>query len=180
MSREMLISDRPKWSCKIMNFEKDWEVRRKVDPNFRGWVNVYSTKHKDIARIISPYEVKDKYVLENEITEENFKYVDSGYSAKGKVVARYYCDDIYVFDIQDPRTWEDSEFAELIMKHVGMTLEELHAYTGDKKFYAMHITKLEVFDTPKNLCDFWNTKKGVFCQPITRAPQSYCFVLGEE
>lgn len=43
-----------------------------------------------------------------------------------------------------------------------------------------HITKLQVFDTPKNLCDFWNTKKGVFCQPITRAPQSYCFVEVEE
>ena len=53
MSREMLISDRPKWSCKIVNFEKDWEVRIKVDPNFRGWVNVYSTKHKTSQELLA-------------------------------------------------------------------------------------------------------------------------------
>jgi len=176
MKKEMLISDRPKWSCKIMNFEKDWEVRRKVDPNFRGWVNVYCTLKG--GRLLELLDCEQRYKLERECDEEDL--CASCDILNGKVVARYYCDDIYVFDIQDPRTWEDSEFAETIMKHVGMTLEELHAYVGDKKFYAMHITKLQVFDTPKNLCDFWNTKKGVFCQPITRAPQSYCFVLGEE
>lgn len=45
--------------------------------------------------------------------------------------------------------------------------------------YVWHIDNLEIFDEPKYLCDFWNTKKGVFCCPLTKAPQSWCYVKGE-
>lgn len=175
----MLISDRPKWTGKILNLEKDIEARKKVDTSFRGWVYIYCTLNG--GRLLELLDCEQHCKLEKECDEEDL--CSSCDILNGKVVARYYCDDIYTYDIQDPRTWEDKEFGEYVIKHIGMTLEELHAYAGDKVFYGMHITNLEIFDKPKLLSEFWSNGKKIeghsgtyqYTQ-LTKAPQSYCFI----
>ena len=59
-------------------------------------------------------------------------------------------------------------------KQIAMTLDELKKYIGTdkpcKEFYGWHISKLVIYDKPKELSDFYCRKL------LTLPPQSWCYV----
>lgn len=173
MSKSILLSIKPQWLAKILNGEKTIEVRKKFPKDYIGWVYLYCSKNG--GTLCPSYKpdntmryvvIKDKY--DDVITNEH-------------IVARFWCDKVEEIT---PYIWTP-KLEQEILKGSCLTENELFEYISknngehDNPFFAIHISKLEIFDEPKYLCDFWNTKKGVFCCPLTKAPQNYCYIEGE-
>lgn len=82
------------------------------------------------------------------------------------------------------------------LKRSCLTFNEVRKYIGetffDKPFYGWHISDLKIYDKPKELSEFkhwvnnkdydgWNEQrtkiiKGFVLRPLTRPPQSWCYV----
>ena len=175
--KSILISTRPQWVAKILNGEKTIEVRKRFPTNYVGWVYIYCTKDKKYANLIN-----------------------RGGFLTGMVVARFWCDKVeeIVYSEEDCE-WKTKSlcFEELLNK--SLTHDYLLEYLGDNGGYAIHITKLEIFDKPKNIsefehlvkytcntCPYFTISNGIvgntmysICEelkPLTCAPQSYCYI----
>lgn len=88
----------------------------------------------------------------------------------GHIMGEFVCD--YILDIRPPYGG----------KTEGTCLEakELYTYAGAKPLlYGWHITKLKIYDKPKELSEFRRlekTKEWAKPQRLTRPPQSWCYV----
>jgi predicted transcriptional regulator len=174
--KAVLMSIRPKWVAKILNGEKTIEVRKCFTASYRGWVYIYCTKDKKYANLIN-----------------------RGGFLTGMVVARFYCDNVdnYVYGrkwswkLGEPM-WDADSFYERILKDACLTNDELRNYVEDVSFSAIHISKLEIFDKPKELSEFHPYCKDEKCEyrsnhcsicyrpPLTKAPQSHRFIEVDE
>ena len=149
--KSILISIKPKWVAKILNGEKTIEIRKTM-PKCDLPIDVYIYCTKEKSDHLLRLSGKNSYMV------------------KGVVVAKFTLNKItptYHF------------YEEEICSLSGLSDDELFNYLGHGDGYAWHIDNLVIFNEPKYLCDFWNTKKGVFCCPLTKAPQSWCYVEGE-
>lgn len=184
--KSILLSIKPEWLAKILNGEKTIEVRKLFPKDYVGWVYVYCSKsgddlHRNCADIwwLEDKEFKRKRKKLGQVAAEIFN---------GTVVARFWCDRVlpiikvvercglYYYTCQTERFYYNPD--KLTFQSC-LNTDQIRDYLGDKNGYAIHFSKLEIFDEPKYLCDFWNTKKGVFCCPLTKAPQNYCYIEGE-
>lgn len=189
-NKAILMSIKPKYVAKILNGDKTIEVRKKFPKYYVGWVYVYCTKD-----------------TKNCLFNKNFN---------GKVVARFWCDKVY--DIEVEENDSNGNYSDTYIYCDIQDLEEQscldfddiieYLWNYDKwggKGYAIHISKLEVFDKPKELREFRHTCKaeyrGYNCwQPcskeckncvcnqlddegysqcfsrLKKAPQSWCYV----
>jgi predicted transcriptional regulator len=118
---------------------------------------------------------------------EEFEWEDD--ELNGKVVARFWCDKVEEIDKDnlDGEYWKEIEYWK---DEACLTYEELRSYLKGKKGYAIHITKLEIFNKPKDISEFkkidyieepcgekwekWIKHECLY--PLTRAPQSWCYV----
>ena len=174
MNKAILISIKPKWVKEILNGNKTIEIRKKFPKDYVGWVYIYCTKDKKYANLIN-----------------------RGGFLTGMVVARFWCDkvDDYVYGHkwsweQGSPMWGVDYSYEKILKDTCLTDEELRAYVDDLCFSAIHITKLEIFDKPKGLYNFYKpiitSIDGVYGRPqhqkikgfipLEKAPQSWCYI----
>lgn len=175
----ILMSIRPKWVAKILNGIKTKEIRKLFPKNFRGWVYIYCTKDKkdflvnaDLIR--PPFPHPRTYML---------GYKD--YSLNGKVVARFWCDNVTEY-INGGQWHDDDTFGnyddyikDSILEQSCLTEEELFAYCEDLAFSAINISQLEVFDKPLDLDCFIRKDKDGFAHTIKRSPQSWCYIHGQ-
>lgn len=177
--KSILLSIRSEWVCKILNGEKTIEVRKKFPKDYVGWVYIYCTKDRKHADLIN-----------------------RGGFLTGMVVARFYCD--RVEEITCRKCWGEWEsytetlgFSEISQASCLKNREIVH-YLKGKNGYAIHISKLEVFDKPKELSEFYkpckykNIKCKDYClkhkqygvcevaEDITKPPQNYCYVEEKE
>ena len=171
MAKSILMSIQPQWVAKILNGEKTIEVRKKFPKDYVGWVYIYCTKGKDYL-----YEIEDEdtngfsYKLHKECNVEEWEAATE--TLNGKVVARFWCN-----KVEEMWQGEDggSFFTDTIKKPYKVSElacisdDDIEIYFDGKNGYAIHISKVEVFDKPKELKEFG----------ITKAPQSYMFVEGE-
>jgi len=177
--KAILMSIRPEWVAKILNGIKTLEIRKKFPKDYVGWVYIYCTKGKPLVKCSDgKWYVKDK----------DFKYdMTFSYSAgfNGKVVARFWCDKVEEIE---PSTTDN------FVKDSCLTIQELENYLWSNILfgYAIHITKLEIFDKPKELSEFKRYINDSDCKkcaygsrcplypcdkiPLTRAPQSWCYI----
>lgn len=220
--KSILLSIRPEWVAKILNGEKTIEIRKKFPKDYVGWVYIYCTKSTHIVRHIrfKSYAEMLSYELGeiDTITTEELN---------GKVVARFWCDkveDIYAefadsdyYDLPISSLYfttdycenEHEDIAELSCLYYDDLCEYLNKgkELGDededwrKKFgYAIHISKLEVFDRPRELREFnsangftpckkclwsddcWAEEGyiGNHCNSLYKAPQNYCYIESEK
>lgn len=132
------------------------------------WVEI----RKSMPKCELPIDVYIYCTKANHIGFLSKKYV-------GKVVAKFTLtkvDQFYYFE-------------ESLYEKACLTYEELIGYLGDKIGYAWHIDNLERFKEPKDLKQFYvfshsvngvgmNGKDKTFdvLKPITKAPQSYCYI----
>ena len=133
------MSIRPEWVAKILNGEKTIEIRKRFPIDYVGWVYIYCTKGK--PNIAKSNETKTGLLDLN-----------------GKVVARFWCDKVEEICPRDylSMSWHRTE----TLKH-SQLLEKSCLTTTEIKDYlkgngtAIHITKLEIFDRPKEISEFY-------------------------
>lgn len=195
--KSILLSINPYWVAKILKNEKTIEVRKTMPKcELPIDVYIYCTKEEPYIKFFDNklYRMSDTTGRRKDELKEDNSYLN------GKVVAKFTLKEIYTYNIQDENTWLDRGFDEVVRKQMGLTLNELHIYTGDNIFYGWKIDDLEIYDEPKEVSMFknycknlwlsnkcWNCKhlfiprspmaKEECLRPrITKAPQSWCYV----
>ena len=206
MSKQaILMSIRPQYVAKILNGEKTIEVRKKFPKDYVGWVYIYCTKGgENLTKLVHiGYEILNNFELKN--ATELGDVLDV---LNGKVVAKFWCDKveeiecISVGDSDYGSLYADTEYCTETLSEKELTQKscvlpnEIFEYLDedfDKVGYAIHISKLEVFEKPKELEDFkhwvevW-VYSGMDCPPyvddelrsLYKAPQNWCYIYEEE
>lgn len=181
MSKSVLPSIKPKYCELIASGKKTVEVRKtkpKLDTPFKCYI--YCTKDKDIL-----FWKGKRYAYADDRSHNLFDVCGNG-----KVIGEFVCNSIYPISItySDPNnTMALREFP-----FTCLTDKEIMDYLGNgKKGYGFHISDLVIYDKPKKitkfykpcgehdcfLCDYWIDEEQVCAQPpITRPPQSWCYV----
>lgn len=186
--KEVLISIKPQWVAKILNGEKTIEIRKRFPKDYKGWVYIYHTKAKNPNEWLIPAGAKR--------TKEN--------DCSGKVVARFWCDNVEEFEfckfskykdnleLYNECVRKDNELCKKACISCVQMIQYLDTKAIGKDMFgkAIHISQLEIFDTPKELNEFATTKQQLVyieqIQPIfqnislTKAPQSRQYIEVEE
>ena len=128
--KAVLISIRPKWCEKIISGEKTIEVRKtrpKLNPPFQCYI--YQT-------------------------------------GQGGVIGEFVCDDIFERIVQVGTSCETPKYClcdwnmdctplDRILSDACLTLDELEKYLDGGVGYGWHISNLKIYDTPRELSEFW-------------------------
>ena len=129
--KSVLISIQPKWCELIANGKKTIEVR------------------KTRPRIETPFKVYIYCTYGNE--KENYCV-----GKRGKVIGEFVCDRIY--EIKNLGSsfmiGNDIALTNRIARDSCLEFPDLRAYLRDKNGYAWHISKLKIYDKPKELGEF--------------------------
>ena len=193
MSKAIILSIRPKWVEKIANGEKTIEVRKtrpKMNTPFKCYI----------------YCTLPKYPHEDFIATD---YPRPQFYGGGKVIGEFTCDLIYELETRSPGgsyyvKEEDQPTTNDVARQSCLTLKDMHEYLQAGKGYGWHISKLEIYDTPKPLSEFCFPPE-LYCEkglcgtcpydqspneygeysfdcewkkPVTCPPQSWCYVEG--
>jgi len=175
MGNAVLISIRPEWVEKIARGEKTVEVRKtrpKLDTPFKCYI--YCTQGNDARRLRGSW---------------------------GKVIGEFICDRVETIKAAtEPYGIYDVD--DYFVAQTRLVDGALWDYGKGATLYGWHISKLEIYDQPKELNEFWlppelycekercggcpydqvadvNGEYSFDCEwkrPLTRPPQSWCYV----
>ena len=173
--KAILMSIQPKWCELIASGKKTLEVR-KTKPKLETPFKVYI------------YETQGR--TETPFIDEEGHYIFKG---RGQVIGEFVCDKIVQF--------ENSLYDEALQETVARSyvpMYDLLVYIGKQDYgYGWHISDLVIYDKPRELSEFtrvcdgncqscqyaiWQTNGWAYepyivdCKPITRPPQSWCYV----
>ncbi len=205
--RAVLISIRPKWVEKITRGEKTLEVRKtrpKLKTPFKCYI--YCTEAK--KRLVTILKDGDENYGEIYHGKPVFIKVEDGsvcdmWEKRQKIVGEFVCDriDRILWDGEYGMSYDCSD-DEVVA--ACLTREELDAYGKGKPLYGWNITELKIYSNPKELSEFCFPPE-LYCEkglcgrcpydqspneygeysfdcewkkPITRPPQSWCYVEG--
>lgn len=177
MAKAVLISIRPEWCEKIVRNEKTVEVRKtrpKLETPFK--CHIYCTMDHPYISVSC-----------GELGKLNYRTNTVG-RCNGKVIGEFICDRIYALETRSPGggyyvKGEDQPTTNDVARQSCLTLRDMHEYLQAAKGYGWHISKLEIYDTPKPLSEFKGlrkTKFGYAPVEIKRPPQSWCYVEEED
>ena len=151
--KAVLISIRPEWVEKIANEWKTIEVRKTkpyLDTPFKCYIYCTNTR---------PFLVW-------------------GDAFNGHVVGEFVCDRVETIKAAtEPYGIYDVD--DYFVAQTRLVDGALWDYGKGATLYGWHISKLEIYDTPKPLSEFmglWKTKFGYAPVEIKRPPQSWCYV----
>ena len=194
MAKAVLISIRPKWCEKIIIGEKTIEVRKnrpKLETPFKAYIYC-TTGRPDLNIPISQERLMQDYLNTGSMKSLNCPH------GNGKVIGEFTCDrideydddTIFSFRHEDYTRWNDFG-----LDRACMHPEDFQNYADGKWLYGWHISDLKIYDTPKELTEFYTWKKCKSCSKsgyestaciydencmvpvaITKAPQSWCYV----
>ena len=202
-AKSILMSIKPKWNVLILDGIKKIEVRSKFCykwaieqiEKFGGfWIYDYCTKGKE--KLYSDFTENGlQFIIDNKAYGVNF--------LNGKVVARFWCDKVkeiehYPYEAPEhPRGYQiayDTQTTnwDKLCEMSCLSRDELFDYLGRNNGYAIHISKLEVFDKPREINEFYTRnpytniddmftdeeqlEDGSWIRPIKKAPQSWCYI----
>ena len=193
--KAVLISIQPKWCELIASGKKTIEVRKtrpSIETPFKCYI--YMTATKERCRLwgyITAYQNSNGDIL----------------NGSKKVIGEFVCDGIYNIEPHDDGhgvnqyTFVGADYDDC---KTGLSFEELKEYLGEECGYAWHISDLKIYDNPKELGEFrkpcnhindcctckeaefqydGDELRGLICKreiPLTRPPQSWCYVEEEE
>lgn len=180
--KSILMSIQSKWLVKILNGEKTIELRKRFPSDFRGWVYLYCTKAKPyLIRFFGIHFIT--YSLDAEVKDDMLV-------KNGLVIARVWVDKVDTIIRSGMGYYvegQDRAYTNRLANQSSLTFYDLQERFGDNNSKAIHISKLEIFDKPKELGEFSVERyaempNGVFpCyEPLTKAPQSWQYVEVEE
>ena len=148
MTKALMISIQPQHAVNILNGKKTLELRTCIPKGYVGWVYVYVTKGKPhLMSIYNEWELT-KYKTDMSKSKNVF-------NGNGKVVFRFW------FDEYDDITLNRRLVSSLYLDKLKLSYEQMIDYEKDKDLYAWHIKKLEIFDEPKELSDFYKRIDGL-------------------
>ena len=177
--KKLLISIRPQWVAKIVSGEKTLEIRKTAPKDLPCEVYIYCTKDK--SGMNNGNTIGRVYPMETALKTIR---------GRGKIVAS--------FTLKN--TMEFRPFFHWCIEEKScVSREKALDYLDNKdksasnpkrqgKLFAWAIDDLKIFDEPKELYEFKcskplkysNGKKGKILFPITKAPQSWCYVEVDE
>lgn len=110
----------------------------------------------------------------------------------GKVICEFICDKVYSIKNQGNSfvvANEERGVTNEIARKSCLDYYDMDGYLGNKDGYGWHISDLKIYDKPKYLSEFKKGCKGCkerdsyhcyfYCygeRPLTRPPQSWCYV----
>lgn len=193
--KSVLLSIKPKHCELIANGQKTLEIpknRPKIDVPFK--VYIYCTKNGLKIYGDGKCYVTDNFNLLNEKAEKGFEKTSKMRKWNCKVIGEFVCDWINCINPLEP----DGVY---YLLDSCMDAVDFIDYSGGKMIYAWHISDLVIYDKPRELsefyrkcddgcgndCEHWKyirANKDEFdmdCDcggmlPITRPPQSWCYV----
>ena len=149
------------------------------------------------GKVVAKFTLNNVEELSCEFHKEPLFGKNTCYQGVNLIVRdEYDTQEYYVYDIQT--TNEEGNSDEEIVKkskflqQCCLTLTDIKNYVGNKEtLYSWHISNLEIFDEPKELCEFKRCTektciyekchKYMHClKPLTKAPQNMCYVEVEE
>lgn len=162
----ILMSIKPQHATNILNGKKTIEIRKRFPKDYAGWVYIYCTKGKGLYETTNATTKTKTYSTTPEPPIYGFGYKLEHLSSSGKVVARFWCDNVEEihcssYGLETSEHWyrtQEMNEKELLEKSC-LTFEELDQYLCWNNGYAIHITKLEIFDKPKEISEFWQFNK---------------------
>ena len=188
--KAILMSIRSQHLANILNGKKTIELRKQFPSDFRGWVYCYCTL--------------GHYSLHKGAFGKHYVcfYKELGYSSaiNGKVVCRFWVDNVEeIYKSGDTCHFTNKLSGQSLIQFSKLSDEELENYLGyggnkiEVCGCAIHISKLEIFDKPKELGEFYYYKKrlidcGRDCPPyvdevktqVRKTPQSWQYIYIEE
>ena len=187
--KSILISIKPKWVAKILNGIKTLEIRKRFPKDYVGWVYIYCTKEEYLMDTDKGY-----FSTKNGLMEIGYYYKRMR-NINGKVVARFWCDKVEEIKLNLALRYStDSMKEEELLKRSCLTVDEIDNYLWSNICCgkSIHITKLEIFDKPKEISEFKRYINDSDCKkcaygsrcplypcdkiPLTCAPQSWCYI----
>lgn len=162
--KSVLISIQPKWCELIMKGKKTVEVRKtrpKLEVPFK--VYIYMSKSYDV---LFGYGKPKKLCVDG-----------------GKVIGEFVCD--YITGLKADNMVQAYYNN---TKDTCLNDEDIKNYAKGKKLYYWHISDLAIYDTPKELSEFyirdktydnsfgWAFEDRPKLRCLTRPPQSWCYV----
>ncbi len=198
--KSVLISIQPKWVEKIASGKKTIEVRKsrpKLETPFKCYIYCTKDKYQHIYDL-RPFTNGE---ISLSLTQHNKTSLVPQNYWNGKVIGEFVCDKIYdLFPFgmgTGIELLDELVSPEMFCKESCLTEQEICDYIGEKDGYGWHISDLKIYNKPKELSEFkhwvndkdydgWNEQrtkivKGFVLRPLTRPPQSWCYVesLGE-
>lgn len=185
--KAVLISIQPKWCDLIARGAKTVEARKttpKLKPPFKCYI--YETQ----GRTETPWIDEDGHEI---------------FKGRGQVIGEFVCDKL-IWVVAHPSIFaEHPLFYSQAIKDACLTQDEVEKYSNGADVYGWHISDLVIYDKPKELwelkikckeygtdnplCDGCNYYISGMCyeydesdcgcnekKPITRPPQSWCYV----
>ena len=176
--KAVLISIRPKWCQKIISGEKTIEVRKtrpKLNPPFKCYI--YCTEGRpDLNIPISQERLMRDYLETGSMKSLNCPI------GNGKVIGEFTCNSVTNI-FSNSRFWLDEDD----FLHTCLSAAEMRKYAnGANGLYGWHISNLKIYDTPRELREFYAVPNEVEValkakpKPITRPPQSWRYVEEEQ
>lgn len=196
--REILLVVQSFDLVRILNGERTALLRNTLPKGFVGWVNLYCAKGGKL--LINKDFLNEFYnVLD---VKEPKKYIENSYFTEvlnGKVAARFWFDEHkeywfeeYFYGYVSQRTTflkKDEE----ALKKLCLTYKEIEEYgkvwatpcNYADVLYAWHIKQLEIFDTPKELCEFkvklkYKSPRGFTYWKAVETPHNWLYVYRKE
>lgn len=187
--KKILISVRPKWCEKICHVIGKEEAGK---PIYEKRIEVRKSAPKEVPFKAYIYETYDKKYDDIGICWGKGKCFEHGCK---KVIGEFICDKTERFTVGSLRSDDIEKLACLSyneMINYFYKPEELDGKTV-KQGFAWHISDLKIYDKPKELSEFFkpcSQSKNLDCdwlrnhnvctcsdkKPITRPPQSWCYV----
>ena len=170
--KAVLISIQPKWCELIASGKKTVEVRKtkpKLEMPFK--VYIYETQ----GRTETPWIDEEGHVI---------------FKGRGEIIGEFVCDRISEYECSS------EGFGELATTcGTCLTYDEIINYCNGNSLYGWCISDLVIYDEPKELREFYSLCEKGNChlcdwereydscgcnrkKPITRPPQSWCYVEG--
>lgn len=182
-TKALLLSVKPEWCMVMAEGKKTLEVRKtvpKLSTPFKCYIYCTVPNGKYL------HKCEQKWFVDREPFCDGTIY-------GGKVIGEFVCDNIEWVGIPYPAY--QSELEERYIKQSCVSYDELHRYAGHNSLAFWRITKLKIYEEPKKLnkfkkynrtCDY--SDLGFFipdcndCKEcnLTKAPQSWCYVLAPD
>jgi predicted transcriptional regulator len=193
----VLISIRPEWCEKIISGEKTIEVRKtrpKMDTPFKCYI--YCTKPEE--KLITIMKDGDENYGETYHGKPVFIKTEKApttglWDKRQKVIGEFVCDDIFERIVRVGTSCEPPKYCicdwnmdctplDTLLADACLTKDELEKYLDGGVGYGWHISNLRIYDTPRELREFYAVPNEVEValkakpKPVTRPPQSWRYV----
>lgn len=183
--KAVLMSIQPKWCELIASGKKTVELRKKrpeLETPFKCYI--YCTNREPLMKTADNSFFVDNSYIEGENLYGLYELVN------GKVIGEFVCNEIFPIRVFENGSIQD--YNRHSMERSCVPYDDIANYIGNGCMgYVWHITDLVIYDKPKELREFKRScpdnvyscamcrhgdYTGMKCTPITRPPQSWCYV----